>query len=503
MKKFFIFLAVAALVSAMSCTKEVNSDTVVEKETISVRLSPETKTALEGTKTVWLEGDQVSVTVGGSVIGTLDFVGEDLFKGDVEAGHDGTATLNYPAGVTSVPTTQKAVAGTFADEAALLEGTISMDDLRAGNSAVLANKTALLQFSVAQAGDVTFEVGSTKYTVTGCETGATYYACVAPETGKLSYTLGGKIGANEKADFSPVANTIYSLGELTIKTTEIGIVGSFQKGTTWDVNNPVAMDCLADGWVFAENVELYKDDEFKFVTGNSWDNPNYGAKEALFEASVDEDYTLVKDGQNIKATKNGKFNLYFNPTTLAFKYTCVEEYTDLMVVITIDNKADWSPLNITLKDGDTFVADNVGVTGNKYSISGDYIGKTLTCTLSSGDKKSDAMNITVTKNGATVTLEETIIKLKVQLNTDNAKQWWGNTMKIHVWNTATAFDTSWPGNTMTSEGNYTWSIIVPSELVGKKINFLVHNGNGWQSSDSTVTIKAEGNTVTGSSIGLN
>ena len=55
---------------------------------------------------------------------------------------------------------------------------------------------------------------------------------------------------------------------------------------------------------------------------------------------------------------------------------------------------------------------------------------------------------------------------------------------------------------MTSEGNYTWSIIVPSELVGKTINFLVHNGNGWQSPDSKVTIKAEGNTVTSTSLGV-
>ena len=113
------------------------------------------------------------------------------------------------------------------------------------------------------------------------------------------------------------------------------------------------------------------------------------------------------------------------------------------------------------------------------------------------------MNVAITKNGATVTLEETVIKLKVQLNTANAKQWWGSTMKIYAWGTGTSFDTSWPGNTMTSEGNYTWSIIVPSELVGKTINFLVHNGNGWQSSDSKVTITAEGNTVTGSSIGIN
>ena len=167
MKKYSMFLAMAALVSAMSCSKEVDSpenvNTAVEKEVITVRLSsPSTKTALEGTKTVWLEGDKVSVTVGDKIIGELELVEEDIFKGEVEAGYDGEATLNYPAGVTAVPATQEAVAGTFADEAALLEGKMSMDDLRAGKNAELVNTTSLLQFSVAQAGDVTFEVGTAK-----------------------------------------------------------------------------------------------------------------------------------------------------------------------------------------------------------------------------------------------------------------------------------------------------------------------------------------------------
>ena len=176
-----------------------------------------------------------------------------------------------------------------------------------------------------------------------------------------------------------------------------------------------------------------------------------------------------------------------------------------MVNITIDNKANWSPLYIYLeKDGTALTpAEGALVSDNKYAISGDYIGSSLTCKFISGSKVSEPQNITIAKSGVTVTLEETIIKLTVTLNTDNAKKWWGSTMKIHAWSTGTSFDTSWPGNNMTSEGNYTWSVIVPSELVGKTVNYLVHNGNGWQSSDATVTISANGNTVTGSSIGIN
>ena len=305
---------------------------------------------------------------------------------------------------------------------------------------------------------------------------------------------------NEAANKAKVVKTgdLPSGGDEPVAA-EYGLVGSFQG---WAVDNPVAMESVSDGWIVAKNVELYKNDEFKFVKDKSW-TVSYGTSAiAVLEENV-ETNVVTSNSQNMKVSKNGKYNLYLNPNALKVKVECVEEYTDLMVTITIDNKANWSPLAITLKDGDTVIADKATVTGNKYQISGDYIGSTLTCQLSSGNKTSEQMSVAITKTGATVTLEETVIKLKVRLNTANAKQWWGNTMKIHVWNTGTSFDTSWPGNTMTSEGNYTWSIIVPSELVGKTINFLVHNGNGWQSSDSKVTIKAEGVTVNGSSIGIN
>lgn len=281
----------------------------------------------------------------------------------------------------------------------------------------------------------------------------------------------------------------------------LGIAGSFQD---WNVTTAIPMTA-ADGWYVASGVELYKDDEFKIVKDNSW-TVSYGGNGTILVADAGTEYTLVSNNsQNIAPTKNGKFDIYFNPLTLAFKYESVEEYTDLMVNITVDNKANWSPLYIYLeKDGTALTpAEGALVTDNKYAISGDYIGSSLTCKFISGSKVSEPQNITITKTGATVTLEETIIKLTVTLNTDNAKQWWGTTMKIHVWNTGTSFDTSWPGKNMTYEGDYTWSVIVPSELVGKTVNYLVHNGNGWQSNDAKVTISANGNTVTGSSIGIN
>ena len=340
-----------------------------------------------------------------------------------------------------------------------------------------------------------------------------YYIAVAPHVFAKGFAIKVIIDEVEhevkkyEKEYTLKPNTILNLGTLSYDPNKVdasayGLVGSFQTPTTWDVANPVAMEYVSDGWIVAKNVELYKNDEFKFVKDKSWD-VSYGTSSVTVLENNVEAAVVTSGSQNMKVSKNGKYNLYLNPYANKVKVECVEEYTDLKVNITIDNKANWSPLYITLKNGNEVIADNATVTNNKYQISGDYIGSTLTCTLSNGTKTSDVMNVAITKTGATVTLEETIIKLKVQLNTANAKQWWGNTMKIHVWDTGTSFDTSWPGNTMTSEGNYTWSIIVPSELVGKTIKYLVHNGNGWQSKDSTVTIKAEGNTVTGSTIGIN
>lgn len=318
----------------------------------------------------------------------------------------------------------------------------------------------------------------------------------------LSYAVNGK--TLKEATKVLAAGMVYNLGTLvSSNVSEYGVVGSFQTPTTWDVAAPVKMNYVASdwNWVVAENVELYKSDEFKVVKGNSWD-VSFGGS-SVFVAEDGKEYTLVSsNSQNIKTAKNGKFNIYFNPTSKKFKCECVEEYVDLKVNITIDNKANWSPLYITLKNGNTTIADEATVNNNKYAVSGNYIGETLSYVLSNGSKTREG-NVTIAKTGATITLEETIIKFTFKLNTDNAKQWWGNKTYMYVWGSGSSLDAGWPGNAMTFEGNYTWSITVPSELVGKTIKYIINNGDKWQSKDSTVTIKAEGNTVTGTSIGIN
>ena len=534
MKKFFIYMASAAFMFAACNQAEIeapvednntNIEDVmpVETETITVDLNPMTKTSLDGMNTVWSAGDEVSVTVAGKNIGNLKLVGGSTFSGEVEAGHNGDAILNYPAGVTAVPTEQKAVENSFANGAALLEGTTTMDALRNGKGASLQNKTALLKFKSARSGNVAFTVGTETYTVTECEANKEYYASIAPAAeALLSYTLSGNAGT-KSVTTSFEAGKIYSLGTLTeefvpqegyvylipndnwksdnarfaayffsqtwvsmtlvegqvnvyqsaipegekggmlfcrmnpnneenrwngdneenapvwnqtidlsltdgciytmnegswdtgtwsgnpavekpvlpeVDATRYGLVGTFQG---WEPSNPLTMTNASGNWLISETIEMYKDDAFKFVLDKSWD-VNYGTSSAT-TLEDDKETSVVENGQNMAVSKNGKYNLYFDPNAMLVKAVCIEEFTDLTVTITIDNEANWSPLTITLKEGGNVIVDKATVTDGQYVIDANYIGSTLVCQFHSGNKASKEEELTITKNGAKATVE--------------------------------------------------------------------------------------------------
>ena len=247
--------------------------------------------------------------------------------------------------------------------------------------------------------------------------GETYYIAVAPQVFETGVTVKVRIDEGEEIvvkttdkNVETKINTILNLGEIKYDPNEIdatpyGLVGSFQG---WDPANSIAMEYDFDGWIVAKNVELYKDDAFKFVLGKTWD-VNYGTSGAM-TLEDNKETSIVENGQNVSVSKNGKYNLYLNPKAMMVKAECVEEYTDLMVNITIDNKAKWDPLTITLKKDDNVIVDKVTVTGQTYAISGDYIGSTLICQFHSGDKDSKIEELTITKNGAQATVESTEVE---------------------------------------------------------------------------------------------
>lgn len=283
MKKYIVYLAAVTVMFATACNKEEIA-APISTEFISVELNPMTKTQLNGLETEWSAGDAVDVYVGSNKIGTLTLKegSDNRFEGNIEEGKSGKATLKYPAGVTAVPTTQAAVAGSFANGAALLEGSTTIEDLRAGNGATLENKTALLQFTVAKAGDVSFEVGSNKYTVTGCQTDKTYYACVAPASNaSFVARIGGYLSKQASNNVSFTANKIANLGSLPApEKFSWGLVGQHQG---WDITKPTEMYKVYDGTgdnnvndVYAVLDVKLSDNGFKFAKFglSNWNSSN-------------------------------------------------------------------------------------------------------------------------------------------------------------------------------------------------------------------------------------
>ena len=312
MKKIFVLMASAAVLFA-ACNKmeEVNTpvDTPVGTEVITVVLNPVTKTSLDGKATLWTAGDKVSVKADGVDLGNLELVKGSSFSGTLNSATlDGATevTLHYPAGVDTVPAEQTAVAGSFANGAALLDGTSTMAALRAGEGATLSNTTALLTFSVAQAGDVTFEVGTAKYTVTGCEIEKTYYACVAPAASvDFVARIGGYLSnkASNKATFK--ANQVANLGELPAPVkSSWGVIG-----LNGDWNNDIAMYDDLNGYSVAKNVTIKSTDEFKFRVGE-WENEVSGGLTAPDTKRTNN--TTIK--ANITTSKAGTYDVYTNGT---------------------------------------------------------------------------------------------------------------------------------------------------------------------------------------------
>ena len=509
MKKIFnLILAALVIIGAASCTK--NEEVAYQGgEGLSFYaeiVNGDTRaTIVKGDgntwNTIWDNGDKINVTYSDK---TYTFIyGDGKF----------TCNTNGVTSLIGKTVTIEPVANL--DSKAGVKGwsftSVEVADFGDNETVQLEANTSFFRYTYNGNEDITFTADKQVFVVDGNPTNTVTISGVSGENFVAFWTNNGGDALNatlsysidgvecKKTTISLVSGKVYNLGTLTDPVaTEYGVVGSFQG---WDAANSVTMYEAKDGWCVARNVELYKGEEFKIVKDNSWDAGSYGPSEAtVLEVGVEHD-VVASDGKNFKVATNGKFDVYFNLSASKVKYECVDEYTGT-VDIKINNIANWSPLYITLKKGEEVIANEQEVTDNKFAVDMNYIAEELSYTLSNGTKtKSGIVNIT--KDGANITLEEIVILLKVQLDTDNAKKWWGDTMKIHVWETETSFDTSWPGNTMKSEGNYTWSIEVPSELVGKTIKYLVHNGNGWQSDDATVTVSEEGNTVIGSSIGIN
>lgn len=93
---------------------------------------------------------------------------------------------------------------------------------------------------------------------------------------------------------------------------EVGLVGSM---TNW--SSDVMLTKQADGSFLAENVALTAADEFKVRKAGAWDdNFNWGlATAGVLADGVETDLTVGGGAQNMKVAADGKYHVYFYPTT--------------------------------------------------------------------------------------------------------------------------------------------------------------------------------------------
>ena len=268
MKK--IYCLTALLLAVLSCSKENNPEPVSGPALMHVEIAASkaaTRTVmadLEGQSVLWSEGDEISVfDTDGTCAGhrfTSKLNDQDAsrasFTGDV---HEGTTTIHalYPYDASSsisngvitstLPSTQDATSGSFANGAALAvaSGTVDEDGIATGMTfnnlcAVIAFKTPSYlsnarsvvissKSGTPMSGTVTIDCvsgaitsvsGSSSVTigVSALEDGATYFAAVAPGTYTDGFTFtvttsgGNTYTAQTTRTIPAMAGEIYMLG---------------------------------------------------------------------------------------------------------------------------------------------------------------------------------------------------------------------------------------------------------------------------------------------------
>ena len=92
-------------------------------------------------------------------------------------------------------------------------------------------------------------------------------------------------------------------------------------------------------------------------------------------------------------------------------------------------------------------------------------------------------------------------KIVFELNTDNAKQWWGDTSYLYLEINETPQLEAWPGRKMNKVDTYKWECEIPSSLVGKTVYCQVHQNKDWIGKGNIKFTYVY--TIKGSDIGIN
>lgn len=328
MKRFFYFLSFAAvsLVAAISCSKENMTDSsLVSQEPLTSLTIPASKAAVktvmaaeDGSVVHWSEGDALVVFDDRSACGGHRFDGtiqadasQSQFSGEVHLNathiyalypYDAAATFDGTNLVTTLPVSQTATLGSFANGAALAFG---QADIVPGAGSVVGglqmqNLCAVISFKMpsyvdgaqqvvvtsrdgkAIAGTATLNVGSGSLSVDGSSSvtvgveslaaGAAYYAVVAPGSYPSGFSFRVKTASGkEYTAVNPnsmqlAAGGLYALGTVGLVLDVTPVVTITHTTTNGELSgstavlSPISVDDEWASMITAWSVELRRPD---------------------------------------------------------------------------------------------------------------------------------------------------------------------------------------------------------------------------------------------------
>lgn len=360
MKKFFAFLVAAVTLMGFAACSEDATDDVVTPEvsrvamSFSANIGDQTRVVLDGLKTQWEKGDQITVYSYDESNKKLDsqtFTTEDegevaTFTGEIAQGANYMATYGkvtisaYQGNSCNFTTSADAqvavensadrnslysvavaahaegpIALNFENVSALLKVTPDFD----GSLVIKGTKglTASGNYVFDNKSMYAFSQVKTEVTLSGCQAGKTYYIGVHPNTHNSIEAYGIAEGSQERVLIKSTTESVtfernkcYDLGTLAIPEREVdatwGLVGDFNG---WTAETPDAMYVEAE-WLVAFN-KTGLDKGFKFVKNKGWDGAK-GGKLAEGTASTLGEW-LGCGEINITAPNASAYDVYFAP----------------------------------------------------------------------------------------------------------------------------------------------------------------------------------------------
>ena len=347
MKKFYSFLfAAVALVGFAACNSDSTEEPApeqVKKMEFTANIGEDTKTQLtEGAKVKWCAEDAIAVSNGTNVEEfTIKSLSEDgktaVFEGNVHGGDVFYAIYPYAEGAkyengawtgVAEPTEQTAVAGSFADGAAVSVGTYNGD-----GSFSFTNESAILKFQVPTFAEgihkvefmdqnnenarlVLIEKGDVNLT-----DGNVYYAVVSPGSYKLLVRINGYLSKESSKTLDCVKNTIYNLGTLPAPEKASWNIRGSIAASNWGTDLPL-YKYDNNGNQVITNLNFGDNGAFKFYNStNSWSGYTEGNW-----ADESNGWMWISDGGGSNIPVSGTVDIYVNDSGWAYKIVPTGEY---------------------------------------------------------------------------------------------------------------------------------------------------------------------------------